>query len=131
MKLRYRIEFTRAYISATNLQCTCTLSNKNVRGNRALKEPLEEQDNQLIPNKVAFRLVSAKTKATITTEKQTASGKHVRAMNTPFQPHVYIVKLGFAGVNLFFLFLLQNIDCGYLLEPPCQCGSYVYPPSMF
>ena len=25
--------------------------------------------------------------------------------------HFYIVKLGFAGVYLFFLFLLQNIDC--------------------
>ena len=29
-----------------------------------------------------------------------------------------MVKLGFAGVYLFFLFLLQNIDCGYSLEPP-------------
>ena len=30
----------------------------------------------------------------------------------------YIAKLGYAGVYLFFLFLLQNIDCGYSLEPP-------------
>ena len=30
-----------------------------------------------------------------------------------------IVKLGFAGVYIFFfLFLLKNIDCGYSLEPP-------------
>ena len=36
----------------------------------------------------------------------------------PLKPHFYIVKLGFAGVYLFFLFLLQNIDCGYSLEPP-------------
>ena len=36
----------------------------------------------------------------------------------PLQPHFYIVKLGFTGVCLFFLFLLQNIDCGYSLEPP-------------
>ena len=41
------------------------------------------------------------------------SGKHVRAMYTPFEPHVYIEKLGFAGYTNFFLFLLQNIDCGY------------------
>ena len=34
------------------------------------------------------------------------------------KPHFYIVKLGYAGVYLFFLFLLQNIDCGYSLEPP-------------
>ena len=34
----------------------------------------------------------------------------------PLKPHFYIEKLGFAGVNLFFLSLIQNIDCGYLLE---------------
>ena len=32
------------------------------------------------------------------------SGKHVRVMNTPLK-----VK----GIPIFFLFLLQNIDCGY------------------
>ena len=29
----------------------------------------------------------------------------------PYIPHFYIVKLGYAGVYLFFLFLLQIIDC--------------------
>ena len=33
-------------------------------------------------------------------------------------PHFYIVKLGFKGVYIVSLFLLQNIDCGYSLEPP-------------
>ena len=33
----------------------------------------------------------------------------------PLKPHFYIVKLGYAGVYHFFLFLLQNIDCGYSL----------------
>ena len=55
-----------------------------------------------------------------------ASGKHVREMCTPLKPHFYIAKLGYAGVYLFFLFLLQNIDCGYWLEPPrlqnIDCG---------
>ena len=32
---------------------------------------------------------------------------------------------------MFFLFLLQNIDCGYSLEPPRRGGSNVYPQSMF
>ena len=32
--------------------------------------------------------------------------------------HFYIAKLRYAGVYLSFLFLLQNIDCGYSLEPP-------------
>ena len=39
-------------------------------------------------------------------------------MCVPLKPHFYISKLGYAGVYLFFLFLLQNIDCGYSLEPP-------------
>ena len=49
----------------------------------------------------------------------------------PLKPHFYKVKLGFAGVYLFFLFLLQNIDCGYSLEPPRRGGSNEYPQSMF
>ena len=34
----------------------------------------------------------------------------------PLIPHFYIAKLGYAGVYLFVLVLLQNIDCGYLLK---------------
>ena len=51
---------------------------------------------------------------------------YVLEMYTP-----YIEKLGFAGVNLFFLFLTQNIDCGYSIEPPRRGGSNVYPQSLF
>ena len=47
----------------------------------------------------------------------------------PLIPHYYIAKLGYAGVYLFFLFLLQNIDCGYSLQPPRRGGSN--PQSMF
>ena len=49
----------------------------------------------------------------------------------PLEPHFYIAKLGYAGVYLFFLYLLQNIDCGYSLEPPRRGGSKLYPQSMF
>ena len=49
----------------------------------------------------------------------------------PLTPHFYIVKLGFTGVYIIFLFLLQNIDCGYSLEPPRWGGSNVYPQFMF
>ena len=42
-----------------------------------------------------------------------------------------IVKLGYGGVYLIFLFAVQNIDCGYSLEPPRQGGSNVYPQSIF
>ena len=30
-----------------------------------------------------------------------------------------------------FCIFAQNIDCGYLLEPPRRGGSYEYPQSMF
>ena len=38
----------------------------------------------------------------------------------PAIPYLYIhvAKLEYAGVYALFLFLLQNIDCGYSLEPP-------------
>ena len=49
----------------------------------------------------------------------------------PLIPHFHIVKVGYAGVYLFFLFLHQNIDCGYSLEPPRRGGSNAYPQSMF
>ena len=45
----------------------------------------------------------------------------------PLVPHFYIAELGYAGVYLIFLFLLQNIDCGYSLEPPWRGGySAIY-----
>ena len=36
----------------------------------------------------------------------------------PFTPHFYIVKQGFTGLFIIFLFLFLNIDRGYSLEPP-------------
>ena len=49
----------------------------------------------------------------------------------PLTPHFYIVKLGFTGYTLFFLFLLKSIDCGYSLEPPRRGGSNEYTQTMF
>ena len=49
----------------------------------------------------------------------------------PLQPHFYIAKMGFTGVYINFLISAQNIDCGYLLEPPRRGGSNEYPQSMF
>ena len=34
----------------------------------------------------------------------------------PLTPHFYVVKWGLQEYT-FFLFLFQNIDCGYSLEP--------------
>ena len=49
----------------------------------------------------------------------------------PLKPHFYIVKLGFTGVYIIFLFLLKNKDCGYSLELPQRGGSNEYPQSRF
>ena len=49
----------------------------------------------------------------------------------PIESNFCIEKLGFAGVYLSFLFLLQNIDCGYSLEPTRRGGSNVYPQSLY
>ena len=57
--------------------------------------------------------------------------QHQENMSVKCIPHFYIAKLGYVGVYLFFLFLHQNIDCGYSLEQPRQGGSNVYPQSMF
>ena len=44
----------------------------------------------------------------------------------PLKPQFYIVKLGFTGYTLFFLFLLKNKYFGYSLEPPQRGGSNEY-----
>ena len=44
----------------------------------------------------------------------------------PLKPHFFIVKLGFTGVYIIFLFLLKNIDSGYSLEPPRWGDSNEY-----
>ena len=49
----------------------------------------------------------------------------------PLKPHFHMVKLGFTGVYIIFLISAQNIDCGYLLEPPHRGGSNEYLKSMF
>ena len=42
-----------------------------------------------------------------------------------------MVKLEFTRVYIISLISAQNIDCGYLLEPPRRGGSNKYPQSMF
>ena len=37
-----------------------------------------------------------------------------------------MVKLGFTGEYIIFLFLLQNIHCGYSLEPPQLTCTQIY-----
>ena len=60
--------------------------------------------------------------------RKQSSGKQVRAIYTPLHPTFYN-KTGYRrGIQyLFFLFLLQNIDCGYSLEPPRRGGSTEFP----
>ena len=48
----------------------------------------------------------------------------------PYTPLLYR-KIGVGRDRPIFLFLIQNIDCGYSLEPPRKGGSNVYTQSMF
>ena len=88
-----------------------------------------------------------------TERKPSASRKHTYRIFDPLRSlklHIYIVKLGFTGVFIFFLFLLKNVDCGYSLAEAvltsthnlcfeqkyenyqnCRGGSNEYPQSMF
>ena len=59
------------------------------------------------------------------------SWKHVYVILTPQTPLLYRKKWGLQGYTLFFLFLLQNIDCEYPLEPPQWGSSNEYPQSLF
>ena len=49
----------------------------------------------------------------------------------PLKPHFYIVKLGFTGVYIIFLFSAQKHSLWYSLEPPRWGGSNECPQSMF
>ena len=44
----------------------------------------------------------------------------------PLKPYFYIVKLGFTTVYIIIISGSQNLDCGYLLEPPRRGGSNEY-----
>ena len=47
------------------------------------------------------------------------------------KPKFCIPNWSLHGYTLSFLSLLENINCGYSLEPLCQGGSNEYPKSMF
>ena len=49
----------------------------------------------------------------------------------PLKPHLYIVKLGFAGEYIIFLISAQKHRLRYSLEPPRRGGSNEYPQSIF
>ena len=62
-----------------------------------------------------------------------SSGKQVHEKYTPGTPLLYSKTgdiYGYGCTN-FFLILLQNIDCGYSLEPPRRGGLNVNPQFMY
>ena len=47
-----------------------------------------------------------------------SSQNHVHVTYAPSNPTFYVVKFGiYRGIHIFVIFI-QNIDCGYSLEPP-------------
>ena len=49
----------------------------------------------------------------------------------PLKAHIYIVKLGFTGVQIIFLISARKHRLWYSLEPPRRGGPNEYPQSMF
>ena len=62
-----------------------------------------------------------------------SSGKQIHEKYTPGTPLLYSKTGGIHGYGYtnFFLILLQNIDCGYSLEPPRRGGLNVNPQFMY
>ena len=59
-----------------------------------------------------------------------SSRKHTYIIFTPLTPLLCSKTEVYRGYTLFFLLLLENIDCGYSLEPPRRGGSNDYPQSI-
>ena len=59
-------------------------------------------------------------------ETSDPSRKHAYKILTPLNPHFYIVKPGFTGVDIIFIISAQNIDCVYSLEPPRVPKIFVF-----
>ena len=87
--------------------------------------------NNCIPIYVAFKETRNSENSITNPESIHIIRKTYPCNVNPLKPDFCIVKLGYTGVNLFFLFLLQNIDCCYSLERPHRGGSNVYPQAMF
>ena len=58
------------------------------------------------------------------------SWQHAYIMLTLLNLLIYSTTGVYRGKH-YFSYSAQNIDCGYLLEPPCRVGSNEYPQSMF
>ena len=48
-----------------------------------------------------------------------------------FSPEIFFLKIPPEKKNDNLYIFAQNIDCGYMLEPPRRGGSNEYPQSMF
>ena len=75
---------------------------------------------------------------TLSSKTFTYDGAH--KVLTALQKHAHIIYSNFFSSKIenfqwkkfdIFLIFAQNIDCGYMLEPPCRGGSNEYPQSTF
>ena len=87
------------------------------------------KESEVKQKKKVFAILQLFICCTIKHTNSFASRKHAYINLAPSTPH--IVKLGFIGLYIIFLIVLNNIDCGYSLQPPRRCGSNEYPQSVF
>ena len=90
--------------------------------------------NRLCRNQhsLAFHIPSASTNAYLhsfflQTHRENMSIQYI----PPYTPLLYSKTGVCRGIPIFLKFLIQNIDCGYSLEPPRRGCFNVYPQSMF
>ena len=105
----------RKFISTRNSHSLTSTANTCLRSKRMLINIINKRSKRQV-NFVS--LYSKKKNVTIT--------KTCVYNFDPLKTHC-----GLQGYTLFSLFLLKNIDCWYLLEPPRRGGSNEYPQSMF
>ena len=65
-------------------------------------------------HRVSTGFTSCKYANTICSDFKGYTNDKYRPPSTP----LFIVKLVYTGVNIFCFIFVQNIDCGYTLEPP-------------
>ena len=100
-----------------------------------LDEPQREQMYLVVrvPGKESDQPAHLRTQITF---RPASTHRQIHYENTPIQVYwkFHLQKLSFQiKVLIFFFFHIsaQNMDCGYLLEPPRWGGSNEYPQPMF
>ena len=82
-------------------------------------EPPHGKTNKMLWRKQRRKLLVFSRTGSIAIKWKIHHQENMSVKYIPHIPHFYIVKPRYKGIYLVLLFLLKNIDCGYLLERNC------------